>query len=91
MVRSEAEICACGKACVPEIYIGNSLIPICSVCHDLLAESDLEWDEDVTFKQMKAIIIMLKNINQHDKIHKALARGGRKYRKKKIFKKNSKA
>jgi len=80
MARNDAEECICGKICRPVVYIGDERIPLCQLCHIEISKSDIEWDRNITFNDLKARVVLLKNIKKHDKVHRALARGGRRKR-----------
>ena len=77
-MNNNIEECVCGAKCRAVQYVGDNRIPLCSECADLIADSDIEWDRNITFKDLKARVILLKNIKKHDKVYRALVRGRKK-------------
>lgn len=69
-MRNKVEECICGKICQPVMYIGFNRIAICKDCADFLAEeADIEWDENITAKDLKARMLLYKGGKKHTKRH----------------------
>lgn len=83
MSRSNIEKCSgCDQPCRPVVYIGNFRIPVCPQCYELITdeteEGDIEWNENISREDFKVKIVLIKSIKKHDKVLRALARGGKK-------------
>lgn len=48
--------CVCGSESYPAILVGAESTPICEQCFKTINDNDLEWNENITRKELENLI-----------------------------------